>query len=218
MSVDFQVCFPQEILPLTGVRTIDGLSVRTVDVRAADLRGADEVLINGVPAPEFVLLSDTRLLAQVPDAVLSSPISSVQVTSSRLVLSPQSRIRFRLGNTTSKVRGILRLVQLFLKILLTSQGSDIFARKIGASALRNLGDTFSAAESGRVVSDLVLSVANAQRQLIAIQARDTSIPADERLLAAKVTRAAYDRNESALVATIELTSQTGRVGLANLAL
>lgn len=218
MSVDFQVCFPQEVIPLTAVRTVDGLSVRTVDVRGADLRGADEVLINGVPAPEFALLSDTRLLAQVPDSALLEPITSVMVTSSRLVLTPRSRIRFRLGNTTSKVRGILRLVQVFLKILLTTQGSDIFSRKIGGSALRNLGATFSPSENGRVVSDMVLSVASAQRQIVAIQARDPSLPADERLLAAKVTNAAYNKNEAALVVTIELTSQTGRVGLANLAL
>lgn len=220
MSVDLQVVLPQELIQLNSVQELPrSASVpRTIDVYGADFRAIDEVLINDLKSPSVVILSRRRLMAQVPPSLGLTPISSVSVISTQLAVTNNSILRFQLGQTPSKVTGILRLIQAFLKILFTTPGRDIFAPRIGAAALKNLGVTFGSDEGGNIVSDFVVSVATAQRQMLSIQARDPSIPLDERLLTATILSAGYDRQQSALVVSVEITSQAGRAALANLAL
>lgn len=215
MAVDFQVCFPQEIVNLSSIQEVSGMTPRTVNIVGQDFRSVDEVLINGVQAPDVVVLGRRRLLAQVPPQLGYSPVSSVSVISNSLAITNKSILRFRIGPTPSKVTGILRLVQVFLKILFTTPGRDIFAPRIGAAALSKIGVTFGADEGGNIVSDFVVSVGTTQRQIVAIQARDPSIPPDERLLSAIVASAGYNQQEAALVVSVEITSQTGRSALAN---
>lgn len=215
MSIDLQVCIPQEAVSLTQVRILPGVSPRTLDCLGSDFRAVDEVMINGQPSPDVVVVSRTRLLAQVPDTLRNDTITSVTVTSNRLTMTASSLIRFRLGATPGKVTGILRLVQVFLKLLFTRPGSDIFSPRVGGNALSGLGSTFGRDDGGGVVSDFVLSVATTQRQLLAIQARDPSLPLDERLLSAKVVSASFNKQEAALIVSVELTSQSGRSALAN---
>ena len=218
MAIDFQVVFPQQIIPLNSVRIADNKAVRTLDIVGEDFRSVDEVLVNGSVSPGLVIVSKTRLLAQVPAAALLQQVTSVQVVSRSLVLTDKSLIKFQIGHTPSKVRGVLRLMQIFLKVLFTTQGSDIFTQGSGASALRNLGANFGKEQGGGIISDFVVAVASAQKQIISIQSRDSSIPRDERLLSARVTRSSYNKNETALVVSVELTSQAGRAALANVML
>lgn len=216
MSVDFQVVFPQQVVPLNSVRILTGVTPRSIDVMGSDFRSVDQVLINDLASPDVVILSKNRLLAQVPDSLLQSTLTSVTVVSHSLTLSDRSIIKFQLGKTTSKVSGILRLVQVFLKILLTTTDTDIFAPRIGGNALRDIGLTFGKDQGGTIVSDIIVSVNTAARQITTIQARDPSIPRDERLLAAKVTAANFNRAEAALIVTVEITSQAGRSATANI--
>lgn len=216
MAVDFQVVFPQELIQLNSVRELPGLTPRTIDVLGEDFRSVDEVTINEFPSPSVVVLSRQRLLAQIPPELGLNRVTSVSVISNQLAITKKSLLRFRVGQTPSKVTGILRLVQLFLKILFTKPGRDIFAPRIGADALKNVGVTFGKNEGGNIVSDFVVSIGSAQRQVLAIQSRDPSLPLDERLLAARVISAAYNQQEAALVVSVEITSQSGRTALANL--
>lgn len=214
--VDFQVAFPQEFIQLTSVALVPGVRPLTLDVTGLDFRTIDEVTINGISSPTVVVVSKTRLLAQVPAELQSSfVLQSLNVTSRKLTLSSKSQITFRVGRTPSKVRGILRLVQLFLKILLTTPGTDIFSPRIGAAALKNIGKNFGAEQGGTIVSDFVVAVATAARQIVAIQSREPSIPRGERLLSAKVIAANFDSSLSALVVSVELAAQSGEVARAN---
>lgn len=214
--VDFQVVFPQELIQLTSVVLLQGVRPLTLDVTGLDFRSVDEVTINEIPSSSVIIVSKTRLLAQVPaDLQASFILQTINVTSRKLTLSPRSQIRFRLGRTTSKVRGILRLVQLFLKILFTTPGTDIFSPRIGAAALKNIGKNFGPEQGGTIVSDFVVAVATTSRQIVAIQSRDPSVPRGERLLSAKVIAANFDNSLSALIVSVELTSQAGEVAQAN---
>lgn len=218
MSLDVQIVFPQEAVQLTRVQVIPGLVPRTLDVLGADFRSVDEVLINQIPSPDVVILSKTRLLAQVPDQIRLDRVVTVSVLSRKLTVTEKSFLRFRIGKAPGKVSGILRLLQLFLKILFTTPGSDIFNQKTGGAGLRNIGQTFGADEGGGIVSDFVVAIANTSRQIIAIQGRDPSLPRDERLLAAKILTAGFNRSEGALVVSVEVTSQAGRAATANVEL
>lgn len=213
MSVDFQVVFPQEVIPLIAVRQVPGMSPRTLDITGTDFRSLDEVLLNEVPSPGAIIVSQTRLIVPVPASLAQSTITSISVLSRRLTLTPKSVIRFQIGPTPSKVRGILRLVQLFLKVLFTTPGRDIFTPKLGAAALRNIGRNFG--PGGDIVMDFVLSVETTVRQIMAIQSKDASIPFDERLLSARLLGAKFDVEQAALVVSVELTSQAGQAAVTN---
>lgn len=216
MAVDFQVCFPQQAVPLSSVTTLYGVQPRSLNIIGQDFRSIDSVLINDLASPDVVILSKTRLLAQVPPTLQNVTLTSVTVISRSLTVSAKSVIKFRIGTASSKVSGILRLVQVFLKLLLTTPGRDIFAPRIGGSALKDLGLTFGADQGGNIVSDFIVSVDTARKQLTTLQSRDPTIPRNERLLAATVTAAAYNRAEAALVVAVELTSQAGQSATANI--
>lgn len=216
MSVDFQVVFPQTAIQLNSVRVVPGASPATLDVIGQDFRTVDQVTVNGLVAPQVVVLSKTRLLAQVPLGLSITALSSVAVTSRDLTIGPKSLIKFQVGPTPSKVSGILRLVQVFLKLLLTTPGKDIFAPRVGGNALKDVGQTFGEDQGGLIVGDMIIAVSTTQRQIMSIQARDPTIPRDERLLSAVVSNADYNVAESALIVGVTLTSQAGRSATANI--
>lgn len=217
MAVDFQVVFPQQAVTLNSVRVITG-PPRAIDVLGTDFRSIDEVVINGNISPDVIVLSKNRLLAQVPDFLSGQPILSVSVTSRRLTLSAKSLLKFRIGKTPGKVQGILYLVQKFLKILFSTPGRDIFNRSSGGGALRSIGATFGYGEGADIVSNMVIAIDTTIRQIVALQSRDPSIPLDERLLSAKVLRAAFNKEESAIDLAVEIVSQAGKAAVANLGL
>lgn len=183
-----------------------------------DFRSVDEVLINQVPSPDVVVLDRNRLLAQVPETAKHDSIRDVVVLSKRLVVSDRSQIRIRLGRTPGRATGILRLMQLFIKILFTTPGRDIFAPNVGGGALKNVGATFESSDGGDIVNDFVIAVDTTSRQIIAIQGRDVSIPRDERLLSAKVLSAAFNKAIGGIDVSVQITSQAGREAVANIGL
>lgn len=213
--VDFQVVFPQQVIQLTSVRVIAGPPPAIV-VLGKDFRYVDAVEINNLESPNVVVNSKTQLTAQLPEIVVGGVVESVMVTSRNLTVTPRSMIQFKIGNVASKVSGILRLVQIFLKILLTAPGTDIFSQPVGGDALRNLGRTFGKSQSGTIVSDFVVAVQTTSRQIISIQGRNPAVPRDERLLSASVLSASYSQQELGLFVSVKITSQAGQEALANI--
>ena len=220
MALDLQVVFPQEAIQLNRIRFTPpspfGLPT-SLDITGQDFSAVDEVLINDIPSPDVIVLTNNRLIAQLPDILQKVPnVNSVSVLSRRLTITNRSFLRFRISNTPGRVKGVLRLMQLFLKVLFTTPGTDIFNRRTGGGGLSRVGETFGAEEGGDIVSDFVISVSTTARQIIAIQGRDPSLPRDERLLSAKVIRAGFNRELGGIVAAVELTSQAGAAATANL--
>jgi len=222
MAVDFQVIYPQESIKLTRVRMTPHSPLGLppgLDIFGDDFSAVDEVLINDMPSSDVIVLSRNRLIAQLPDLFQQNPvINSVKVLSRRMVVTRRSLIRFRIGDIPGRVQGIMRLIQNFLKVLFTTPGTDIFSPRTGGGGLRNIGETFGIDEGKDVIRDFIISVSNTTKQIIAIQSRDPRIPRDERLLTARVAQAGFNREQTALVAAVELTSQTGHAAIANVEL
>jgi hypothetical protein len=218
VAVDFQVVFPIEAIDLSRVRLILG-PPRALDIVGKDFRSVDEVFINNVASPDVVVLGPQRLIAQVPeDQLRGDRILNVLVLSKRLTVTARSVLKFRIGKTPGKVTGLQRLVQLFLKVLLTTPGRDIFNKRLGGAGLKNVGGTYGSDQGADIVNDFIIAVDNTSRQIVAIQGRNPSLPREERLLSAKVVRASYVKEESGLDVTVAITSQAGREALANVGL
>jgi hypothetical protein len=219
VAVDFQVVFPQESIVLNDIRIIQYEGLWAVRVEGDDFRSVDSVVINELESPDVIVLNKTRLIAQLPDTYQDVPeVRSVMVLSKQLTLTPRSLVRFRISRTPGKVRGILRLVQLFLKVLFTSPGSDIFRPGAGGGILKQVGTTFGQSEGRNIVTDKVIAINRTSRQIIGQQSRDQRSPRDERLLSAKVLSAEFDKLQSAFYITVEIVSQAGRTAVTNLEL
>lgn len=218
MAYDIQFAYPQQIVDITSVTTVEGAEEPTLLVVGKDFTAVSEVLLNDIASPSVVVSSKTSLTAVVPKEVRGSSVVTVVIVSYQAVFSERSVVSFQFGNTNRKTSGINRLVQLFLKVLLTTPGSDIFSQNIGGAALRNLGKTFSKDAAGGIVGDFIIAVDNTAKQIIAMQARNSRLPRDERLLSAQVQSSRFDAAQTALVVTVELNSQAGTSATANLVL
>jgi hypothetical protein len=215
MAFDIQFTYPQQIIKVSSVMLLE-TDIPTMEIVGDDFSAVDEVLLNDVPSPAVVVLSRTKLTAVIPDSVRKQQVVNVVVVSYRAVYTQKSIVSFRMGGVNRKTSGINRLVQLFLKVLLTTPGSDIFNPSVGGGALRSVGRTFSKDNSGSIVSDFIISVDTTAKQLIAIQARQPRLPRDECLLSARVLTARFDTAQTALVVSVELTSQAGTAATANI--
>lgn len=213
---DLQVIFLQDVLPITSVTNAAGVLPRTLDLRGADFRTAESVTINEEPSPEFMILNKTQILAQVPVSQTSSIIRTVSVVSSRFTATERSIIKFKLSNHSKTVTGLQALVQIFLKLLLQSPKSDVFAPNLGGGVLNFVGKSVGRNNPGQIISDLTLAVNRTRTQIISLQAGIPTLSPDERLATAELMDANFSRRSSALLASIRLIAQSGRKALANL--
>lgn len=218
MSVDLQVVFPELTVPLSSVSIVPNSNPVSLLVIGEDFTAVDSVYINDNPSPGFAVLSKTRLVAQVPVNLKYFMVDTVRVTSRALRMSRESRLLFKLGIRPQKVVGIQKLVQLFVKVLFTTPKNDIFVPRLGAAALRNLGQSFASGSGDNVIQDFTLSVGLAKQQLIAVQSRELRLPPSERLLNAKVVGSRFDRQIGSLDVTVELLSQAGELATVGMTL
>ena len=196
MPIDFQCIQPVVVIPLNSVTNLAGMVPRTLQLIGQDFSSVAQVLVNDIPSPSTVVVSKTKMLAQVPDNLVNFTITSVTVTSNNLTISARSIIKFQIGTVASKVSGILRLLQIFLKILFTTPGRDIFAPRIGGNGLKDVGLTFGKDEGGNIISDFIVAVTTTTRQIISIQSRDPTLASSERLLSVSYTHLdVYKRQE-----------------------
>lgn len=219
MALDLQTVHPQNTIPVSRTTLVVLGGLRALDVLGDDFRSVDEVFINDMPSPDVVVVSPTRLLAQLPESLQQVPdVQSVMVLSRTLTLTDSSILRFRVGETPGMVNGILRLLQLFVKVLLSEPGSDIFNKLMGGALLRNIGTTFGSEEGDTIRADATVSVDRTARQVISIQSRDGTLPRDERLLNARLVGATFSRASGTMFLSVEVVSQLGVPARLNLEL
>jgi hypothetical protein len=214
---DLRILEIRDILPLTNVVPASGVSPRSIIVTGRDFNNAHEILINEIKSPSVIITSSSRLMAQVPPSLGGAAVRTVVVISHRLTGTKRSKITFRLGDTTHTVSGIERLIQQFIKMLLTTPGSDIFAKKVGGGLLRTVARQ-SARGGGTMVSDLHMGVDRTRRQIMAIQANDKTIALSERLLFARIVEAKFIQQELALVGKIAIGNQANQRSVVGLGL
>lgn len=219
MAVDLQTVFPQDVITVakSSFSTLNG--ALALDILGDDFRDADEVRVNDITCPDFLVKSRTRLVAQLPDSMQNSPtINTIVVLSRTLMVTAKSLLRFRIGDTPGAVSGVMRLLQLFVKLLLSDPGTDIFNKNLGGGALKNIGTSFSAGDAQAIKADFVIAVDRVSRHIVGLQSRNGTLPRDERLLNARLTGATFSRVTGSLFVNIEVLSQLGTSARVNLEL
>lgn len=195
-----------DVANISLVQEAAGVSPRSLLVIGEDFRSVEQVVMDGIASPDVVVLSDTQLVAEVPEVLRSSTIFNVTVLSQSLTLTDSSLVEFTFGTRPVTARSTVRVIQNFLRILLRSPGSNIFHKRSGGGLLKRVGDNITA----RSAADVQIAVTNTKQYIVSIQTPQRSIPPSERLLEAEITALNADPANTSLYVTILLTTHSGQ--------
>jgi hypothetical protein len=216
--LDLQFIQFNDALPLSGVIEVVGMVPRTLEVSGPDMRSAIEVYINDQRSPSFIVTDSKTLLVQVPAGVEDTTITDISVLSSEFTATIRSQVRFRFSTEPKKCTGLRAMMQQFLRLLFTTPGNDAFYPSVGGAALKNIGRSVDLTMTSDITSDFAISVSRVATQMVALQSQQTRLTGDERLLAANLLNVRFDPNTTALIARVELISESGLRAITNLEL
>lgn len=211
---DLRVVQARATLRVTSVAPIRNFAPASVVVLGQDFLHAEEVLYNGTQVPEFLIASETRLIARIPEGQIGRALIDIKVLASVPVTNQDAFLDLGLKAPVRTSSGIDRLVQNFLLVLMTTPGSDIFDQDSGGGAQAILGRPTSAGGQS-AMADLTVAVDRTRQQVLAAQSKNPKIPLSERLASATITSLSYDDNTTTLSAMIDLRSAAGDSALVN---
>ena len=207
--MDLQVTYLRDIVNVVSVTNVPGSTPRMLDVRGPDFRSVAKVEVNELQVPSYVIMSKTRMLVQVPDSMQNDLITSVNVLSSRLTAAERSLVYFELTDNPQKLEGIQKLMQTFLLFLMRTPGTDVWSPNTGGGVQKLVGAHFAKNATGGITAAFTLAVSRVRSQIISLQARNPRLSTDEKLAAANVLSAIFSAVQTALLARVELISQSG---------
>jgi hypothetical protein len=214
--IDIQVVRLSDVLPITGITAVPGVRPRTVRLTGRDFKNVESVYINGSPSPEFVILSDSEILAQVPADRVQQSITEAYVLSTRISFTSRSLVELSVGTRPQTVEGTLSLVQSFTRMLLRTPGSNIFHRQSGGGLFKNIGKVIGTNARDRVGAEAVVAVARTRQLMIASQTPDRRIPPEERLLTAEIIGLGIQPREGTVTLSVKIDSAAGTAAAATI--
>jgi len=217
MTYDLQVVEVQSLLDVSRLDYVPNLVPTSVRIQGGPFVGVDEVRLNDTPSPSFYVQDKFTIVAQVPQGLAGHELRA-SVTSSNTPFSDKVLLRFRAGKQTRRVQGLPRLVQTFVRLLMMTPGTNLRYPLLGGGLLSVARSAFRPGNGMDLRSAAVLAVRRASEQLISLQATNTRLRREERLMRATVERCAVQPQLGTLLLEISLTSQTGKSFLASVAL
>lgn len=214
--IDFQVVRLNDVLPVTGIERVPGVRPRTVRLHGRDFRNVETVYLNGSVSPEFVVLSQSEIIAQVPADQLQLAIQEAYVLSTRLTFTKQSIVEMSVGTRPQTVSGTLLLVQTFIRMLLRTPGSNVFHRQLGGGLYRAVGRVIGSNARDRVGAEAAVAVARTRQMIISTQTPDRRIPPEERLLSADIIGLEIVPRQGELHMSVRVDSHAGTSAAATL--
>lgn len=216
--IDIKVLVIKDLLPVSTVELASGVSPLSILITGNRLDQANEVLINDIKSPEFVVLSNGRILAQIPSSELKASLRKVAVIANVPSTNRKSILHFEVTSSLRGIKGLEKLIQAFCKLLLQTPGTDRFRPDDGGGLLKLIGRNVSKGDVKNLQAAVVGSVSRTRDQLLARQGPDRRIPSDERLLAAITESVGFDTNTTTLSARISISAVSGKLAVANLTL
>jgi hypothetical protein len=206
MSQDVRIIRYARKVPVEGIARRTDFAYPVLELTGGPFTAITEVLINGSASPEFVVISPKRLLVQTPTAQVNTPLSSVVVISDALVPGSESPVRLTVGVGGDVAEGMVRLVQNFIRMLLTTPGSDIFRPSVGGNLQAIIG-----AVTDRSGTTLRAQVTQAVSRTLAQLLRDQlpTLPPEDRYQSATVLDVQFQPSAATLSVRIRLQNMAG---------
>ena len=212
--MDFPILAFQHVGKVSDLALFSGGG--SLDIRGRDFTGAAAILINGYKSPTFVVISDTRVLADVPQSQFGVPIRTVSVLRTTTANSENTVISFEAAVPSMLVTPQTYLVQRVLKILLTTPGTDIFRPSSGGGLLSVIGPTpIDPSAAHALVS---LRIQSGVREIISSQTASGPISAEQRLSGVDILSVEYSPGDTSLDVRIRIISANGTSVVAGVAL
>ena len=206
MSIDYQIIAYRDVADISRVDLLVDAVVPTLDIRGSNFSDVAEVEVNQIATQEFFVQSSTRLLVEVPEELTGVAINTISVLRASFGNSSRSLIRLQASVGGRRAEGSTRLVQTFLKLLLTTPGTDSFSKEQGGGLLNLVG---TAVNPSMLSASSATSVATTETQMIQAQAGDSSLSPDERLRSATLLSANFNPRTTSLSLRIRLTAVDG---------
>ena len=186
MAFTLEVIRFRDLLEVTGIAGfVPNMSPPAMVIHGSDLSSADTVLINEMVSPGFMIANKETIYAQLPTG--TKRIATIEILSNSFTKTVEaSKVQFAIGDKTRKVEGILKLVQLFTKWILTSPGTDIFNPARGGGMQQIVGQVATTREMQPVFASITQSVNRTVTQIRAAQMYVPALPISERLLSASL--------------------------------
>ena len=124
----------------------------------------------------------------------------------------KNKVIFQIGTKSKKISGLLKLVQLYTKILLQSPGSDIFDPDMGGGLQDMVGRLTSTRRNDRMLAAISQSISQAEAQVRRAQLDAAEIPLEERLLSATLLDIRMFQATDEARARILITNVAGQRG------
>jgi len=208
MADDYQVLAFHDAAPLRQVG-IYAQKPLTLDVRGKSFVGVSKVLINNVESPEFVVVSTTRILAQVPDSEANAQLRTVRVLLARTGLTKTSVVDLEAIVPGARASGFNKLLQAFLRLLFTNPGEDIANPWAGGGLGKLVG---AAGTPGELRGIAASAIRTTEQHLIRLQTRNSVLTDAERLRSATLLQAEYDLASTSMAVRLTLTAMDGTTG------
>ncbi len=207
-AADYQVLSFRDEAPLRQVGFY-AQEPLTLDIRGDTFVGVAAVYVNGVPSPEFIVLSPRRILAQVPTGQRDARLTSLRVVLSRSGLTKTAFIDLDSVVPGARATGFHKLLQSYLRVLFTNPGEDLAYPWLGGGMYGLVG---AAGTPTELRSRASVGVSTAAEHLIRLQASNPVLTTAERLRSATLLLAEYDQPTTSVNVRVTLTAVDGTTG------
>lgn len=216
--IDIKILTIQDLLPVIGVEYAPGVTPLSLLITGERLDQANQVMVNDIEAPQFVVVSPSRLLVQVPTSERASGLRKIAVIANVPAVNRRSLLHFEISSSIRGIAGLEKLVQAFCRLLLQTPGTDRFRPAEGGGLLKIVGRNVAKGDAKNLQASVVGAVSRTRDQLLSRQGANRRIPPDERLLTATAEAVGFDASTTTLSARISLSAVSGQLAVANLTL
>jgi hypothetical protein len=203
--MDIRVIQLTDILPISKIEKT-ALQTPSLKLTGEGFLTAINVIINNIKSPDFAILSDTVIVCEIPR--LNDRVSNVVVQGRNALNTKRDAvINIGLTDTIGITAGLSKLVQSFVKILLTRKGSSIFDPEMGSKFRDLLGMNIN---DNEVLEPLITQTVTDVEQYI-LDTQSSSLPLDERLLKVQITNIAYNLKEQSVSVSVMIYNANNQV-------
>ncbi len=208
------------------MKVLDAIPVRRAEIKTDnplvirisgdDFRSVSDVLVNKSPVKSFTVVDSRTIDLTLTEDQEANAIQSLDAISETFTATDISKLDFKMGATVRRIEGTLKLLQRFVKLLLTTPGSNIFNRGEGGGLLDLIGSFVNPKDPGGLSGPIMTALDRTKSQLIASQAA-RRLRLDEKLLDAQILNMWFDRNTGSVqlrigISTMAGTSATAQIG------
>lgn len=150
-----------------------------ISLSGRNFLSAEEVKLNG-NLVAFEVVGDRRIEIDLPESLENEYLRTVTVLSGTFTGREASVMEFKAGSHLRKVTGLLKIMQQFIKVMMTTPGSDIFHKTYGGGLLSVLSTNIDYDNSAPMIGQILTALSRTSKQIISAQSAKR-LPADEKL-------------------------------------